>query len=71
MQIVAVQVSDYSYRFPLSLSRRGLCRVNNLPRFVRLVNYNYAKLEKDQYYVSPTKNHTGDMECDCNTVMYR
>ncbi|KAF9647144.1 hypothetical protein BDM02DRAFT_3129933 [Thelephora ganbajun] len=33
--------------------------------------YNYQKLNKTEYYVPPSKNHTGDVTCDCNTMMYR
>jgi len=69
--IVAVQVSDFPHFPHIHFQSAVLHTVNNLPRFVRLVSYNYAKLDKGQYYVSPSKNHTGDMLCDCNTVMYR
>ena len=33
--------------------------------------YNYPPLNSDEYYIPPRKNHTGDLDCDCNTVMYK
>jgi hypothetical protein len=35
------------------------------------VVYSYPSLVPGQYYLPPRKNHSGDMECDCNTVMYK
>lgn len=35
-----------------------------------LGQYNYAQLDPDEHYVSPSKDHPGDLACDCNTVMY-
>ena len=74
MLLVAVKVSD-SIIPPCTVYSRawsfGGMDVDELPRFARPVSYNYDKLAKDHYYVSPSKNHTGDLTCDCNTVMYR
>ena len=35
------------------------------------VTYTYPPLNISQYYVPPQKDHAGDMDCDCNTVMYK
>ncbi|KAF9647146.1 hypothetical protein BDM02DRAFT_2802311 [Thelephora ganbajun] len=35
-----------------------------------LVLYNYPPLNATQYYLPPRKDHSGDLMCDCNTVMY-
>jgi len=35
-----------------------------------LVVYNYPPLNSSQYYLPPRKDHSGDLDCDCNTVMY-
>jgi len=34
------------------------------------VTYTYPPLNDSQYYVPPQASHTGDLDCDCNTVMY-
>ena len=57
--------------FPFHARFYGVWRVDDLSRFVRLVEYNYQKLNSTQYYVPPSKDHTGDLTCDCNTVLYR
>ena len=36
-----------------------------------LAIYNYPPLNASQYYVAPKKSHSGDLKCDCNTVMYK
>ena len=50
---------------------RGVWRVDDLPCFLWLADYKYDKLEKGEHYVPPNKNHSGDVRCDCNTVVYR
>lgn len=35
-----------------------------------LAEYTYPPLNATQYYLPPRTNHTGDVMCDCNTVMY-
>jgi hypothetical protein len=35
-----------------------------------LAQYTYPPLNASQYYLPPQTNHTGDLTCDCNTVMY-
>ena len=35
------------------------------------VVYNYPPLDGDQYYIPLRKDDYGDMNCDCNTVMYK
>ena len=35
------------------------------------VVYNYPPINSSQYYLPPSKNHSGDLGCDCNTVMYK
>ncbi|KAF9790610.1 hypothetical protein BJ322DRAFT_1037347 [Thelephora terrestris] len=32
--------------------------------------YTYPPLNASQYYLPPQTNHSGDVMCDCNTVMY-
>jgi len=32
--------------------------------------YTYPPLNASQYYLPPRTNHSGDLMCDCNTVMY-
>jgi hypothetical protein len=32
--------------------------------------YTYPPLNSSEYYLPPRTNHTGDVTCDCNTVMY-
>jgi len=73
MPLVAAKVSGFGYppRVWFRARNFGGLNVDELLCFARPVSYNYDKLEKDHYYVSPSKNHTGDSTCDCNTVMYR
>ena len=33
--------------------------------------YNYPPLNASQYYLPPRVDHSGDLDCDCNTVMYK
>jgi len=33
--------------------------------------YYYPPLNSNQYYIPPRVDHSGDLECDCNTVMYK
>jgi hypothetical protein len=33
--------------------------------------YEYPPLNASQHYVPPNRDHSGDLECDCNTVMYK
>jgi hypothetical protein len=35
-----------------------------------LAEYTYPPLNVSQYYLPPRANHSGDVTCDCNTVMY-
>jgi hypothetical protein len=35
-----------------------------------LAVYTYPPLNATEYYLPPRTNHTGDIMCDCNTVMY-
>jgi hypothetical protein len=35
-----------------------------------LAEYTYPPLNASQYYLPPRTNHSGDIMCDCNTVMY-
>ena len=35
------------------------------------VVYTYPPLNASQYYLPPKKDHSGDLTCDCNTVMYK
>jgi len=35
-----------------------------------LVVYSYPPLNASQYYLPPRADHSGDLDCDCNTVMY-
>jgi hypothetical protein len=36
-----------------------------------LVEYPYPPLEVGQNYVAPAEGNSGDLNCDCNTVMYK
>ena len=38
---------------------------------ISLAEYTYPPLNASQYYLPPQTNHSGDVTCDCNTVMYR
>ena len=71
MPLVVVNVSNSDHPFLCSLLNVGLWRVDDLLHFARLADYNYDPLVKGQSYVPPNKNNTGDMDCDCNTVLYR
>jgi len=33
--------------------------------------YTYDPLNSSQYYTPPRKDYSGDLDCDCNTVMYK
>ena len=46
-------------------------RVASEDRRLLSVVYNYPPLDGDQYYIPPRKDDYGDMNCDCNTVMYK
>jgi len=35
-----------------------------------LAEYSYQPLTPPEYYLPPSSNHSGDLTCDCNTVMY-
>ena len=35
------------------------------------VDYNYPPINSSQYYLPPSSSHAGDLDCDCNTVMYK
>jgi len=32
--------------------------------------YNYPLLGAGEYYLPPREDYPGDLNCDCNTVMY-
>ena len=36
-----------------------------------LVVYTYPPVNSSQYYLPPSGNHSGDLACDCNSVMYK
>ena len=33
--------------------------------------YEYPPINGSQYYLPPRQDHSGDLACDCNTVMYK
>ena len=51
---------------------RLVCPTASLPiRIFSLGTYNYPPINSSEYYLPPRANHSGDLTCDCNTVMYR
>ena len=55
-------LGESTYLFLDSFLRISICY---------LVLYNYPPLNASQYYLPPRKDHSGDLTCDCNTVMYK
>jgi len=33
--------------------------------------YTYPPLDSTEYYLPPRVDHSGDLACDCNSVMYK
>ena len=67
MLIVVVKVSGLGDPF----LRMGIWRVNDLPCLPQLAEYIYQRLEEGKLYPTPGMDQPGDMECGCNTVIYR
>jgi len=36
-----------------------------------LVTFNYPSLNASQYYLAPRADYPTELNCDCNTVMYK
>ena len=59
--VVSVSSTHYSH---------SNCVIDDDSR-LRSAEYTYPPLNATQYYLPPRANHSGDVTCDCNTVMYR
>jgi hypothetical protein len=72
-RILALSVPNWMHHVVVLVSRlvTSLFLVFSEDCCLLSVVYNYPSLNASQYYVPPRKEHSGDLDCDCNTVMYK
>ena len=73
VRIHVLLVPCWMLRVVASVSRIFTYIVHAVPEDYRLllVVYTYPPVNSSQYYLPPSGNRSGDLACDCNSVMYK
>ena len=74
VRMLALLVSHWMHRVAVLVNRLAMYIFRAVSEDFCLlpVVYIYPPLDNNgQYYILPSKNHSGDLDCDCNTVMYK